>query len=110
MTIKDYIVPVTILLCFCLWLIFRYVIGPYIQLEVRRYRSRKIRPQPEQIWVQDGDLIYIDAVTPTGVEVIHMAPNSKTVNKWKDTWPEWETRVRNRSIWYTGRRQPLGPS
>lgn len=81
---------------------------PYITLEYKRRKSRAIRPQPEQIWMQDEDLLYIDSVDGTGVEIIHWERGGSTINRWKDTWPEWEVRLRARVLWYTGVRRPLG--
>lgn len=85
-----------------------WVLLPWMRLEFRRRRSRKIRPRPMQIWMQDDDLLYIDAVDQFGVEIIHWGDGAGSINKWKDTWAEWEERLRVRSVWYTGTQRPLG--
>jgi len=89
-------------------LLLHFVFVPFLRLEIRRRRARAHTPQQEELWVQDGELLYIDATSPTGVEIIHWDANGKTINKWKDTWPEWQERVRARALWYTGQRKALG--
>lgn len=84
------------------------LVFPWFRLEYRRRRSRKIRPKPEQIWMQDEDILYIDAVDQFGVELIHWGPGAKGINRWKDSWPEWELRLKTRVVWFTGATSPLG--
>lgn len=90
------------------WLAAQFVLVPFIRQEMRRRAARKHTPQPEEIWVQDDELLYIDATSPSGVEIIHWDAQGKTVNRWKDTWPEWQKRVSARNLWWTGQRKPLG--
>ena len=87
-----------------------FVVLPYARLERRRRASRKHTPQAEEIWVQDGDLLYIDAVSPTGVEIMHWDADNRTMNRWKDTWEEWRERLDRRTVWFTGMKKPLGTS
>lgn len=91
-----------------LWLVTQFVIAPYIRLEIRRSQARKRTPQPEDIYIQDGDLLYVDAVTPMGVELMTFDPRTKQFNRWRDSWSEWARRLELRCVWYTGHRRPLG--
>lgn len=91
-----------------LWLVVQFVLIPYLRVEIRRRRSRNHTPQPEEIWTYEGGILYIDAVGPTGVEVFMIDPKTRTPYKWKDTWPEWQQRLRVKVLWYTGQRRPLG--
>lgn len=84
-----------------------FVAVPFVRLEMRRRQSRKVAPSPEQIWIQDGDLIYIDFVDSTGVGIISSLGNGNVV-KWKDSWPQWRQRLQDRVLWYTGQSRPLG--
>lgn len=97
-----------VMLLIGIWLITQYALVPYIRLQRRRSTSRQHSPQPEEIWVQDEGLLYIDAVGPTGVEIMTFDPRTKQLNKWKDTWPEWQKRLEMRTVWFTGERRPLG--
>lgn len=92
-----------------IWLTTQYVVVPYIRLETRRNIARKRTPQPEDIYIQDGDLLYVDAVTPMGVELMTFNPRTKQFNRWRDSWAEWAKRCELRVVWYTGQRRPLGP-
>jgi hypothetical protein len=83
-----------------------FIILPFIRQEMRRHAARRHTPQPEEIWIQDGEILYIDATSPTGVEIIHF--DGKTMNRWKDTWVEWQQRLKVRNIYWTGQRRPLG--
>lgn len=91
-----------------LWLLTQFVIVPYIQVEIKRRASRDHIPQPEELWVQDGELLYIDAINPSGVELMTFNPKTKRFDKWKDSWAEWQIRLKVRSVYYTGQRRPLG--
>jgi hypothetical protein len=90
-----------------LLLLLVFVLLPWLRLELRRRQSQGVRPEAEQIWMQDGDLIYIDYVDRTGVGIIAYSA-AGGANKWKDTWPEWQQRCRYRSMWFTGQKRPLG--
>ena len=89
-------------------LIFAIVVLPWIRLELKRRASRSIRPVAQQIWVQDGELLYVTDVNPTGVELMSWNSERREVNRWKDTWPEWQRRLEIRSIFYSGEKRPLG--
>jgi hypothetical protein len=101
-------IAITIIILIVIFLLLQFVLVPYIRLQIRRKASRDHRPQPEEIWVQDDGIIYIDAVGPTGVEIMTFDPNTHTFHKWKDTWADWERRVQMRTVYYTGQRRPLG--
>ena len=91
-----------------LWLLTQFVLIPYIKLQVRRKASSTHPPQPEEIWVQDDQIIYIASINPTGVELMTFDPATRQFHRWKDTWAEWQTRLRIRNVWFTGERRPLG--
>lgn len=91
-----------------LLLMTMYFIIPYIKLQLRRRESRLHMPQPEELWMQDGALLYIDNVNTTGVELMSFDHDTKQFHKWKDTWEEWNRRLKVRTVWYTGQRQSLG--
>jgi hypothetical protein len=65
-------------------------------------------PQPEEIWMQDDALLYVDSVNTTGIELMSFDPDTKQFHRWKDTWSEWQERLKVRTLWYTGQRRPLG--
>lgn len=96
-----------------LWITTQFVVLPYLRMEQRRRQSRLHRPQAEEIWVQDDQLLYIDAVHPAlGVEIMTLDDSGDTrkMNRWRDTWPEWDARLQKRVVWFTGERRPLGPA
>lgn len=92
--------------CFVVAAVF--VIVPYIKLQMRRKASRLHMPQPEEIWMQDDALLYVDSVNPSGIELMSFDPDTKQFHKWKDSWGEWNERLRVRTLWYTGQRRSLG--
>lgn len=102
--IMDIAVAVGLL---CAWLLTQFLILPYIKLQMRRRESREHIPQAEEIWVQDEGMLYIDAVSASGVELMTFDPINKTLHRWKDSWPEWQQRLKVRTVFYTGRREPL---
>ena len=89
--------------------LMRYVILPYFVLQRRRAASASHVPQPEEIWVQDDSIFYVDTVSPTGVELMSLDPQSKQFMRWKDSWPEWQQRLKSRTVFFTGNKRPLGP-
>jgi hypothetical protein len=88
---------VLLLLALAAW----FVLVPWLRLSLRRRASREHRPQPMEIWVQDDALLYIEAVDATGVELLTF-DRQKHVHRWKDTWADWNTRLQNRTVWFTG--------
>jgi hypothetical protein len=92
-----------------LYALSRYVLGPYLMLQARRRESRSHIPKPQEIWMQDGGMLYITGVNDSGVEILAYDGAGK-VSKWKDSWPEWHERLRLRSVWFTGNTRPLGNS
>jgi hypothetical protein len=90
--------------------LLRYVVVPYIVLRLKCAESRKHAPQPDELWYQDGGLLYIINTDAQGVEIMHATPNDKggtDTGTWKDTWEEWNKRLRVRTVFYTGERRPL---
>lgn len=86
----------------------QFLVLPWYRIELRRKSSRTHAPQPEELWMQDEQLLYITAIGPTGVEIMQYDPVTKQMNKWKDTWPDWQARLHTRVLWFTGERRPLG--
>lgn len=87
------------------------VIIPYIKLQAKRREARKRIPQPEEIWVQDDGILYVDSVNEFGVELMTITLSNdgrKNFQRWKDTWPEWNERLRIRTVFFSGERRPLG--
>jgi hypothetical protein len=93
-----------------LYAAIRYVLVPYFVLQAKRKASRTHMPQPEEIWMQDDQLLYIDSVNTTGVELMCLDAEKQQLHRWKDSWPEWQRRLEVRVLWYTGTRRPLGGS
>ena len=93
-------------------LLITYVVVPYVRLQRMRAASRLHSPQPEEIWVLDEGIMYINAVTPTGVEILytctHPATGKPEISQWKDTWEDWQKRLQLRTVYFTGQRRPLG--
>jgi hypothetical protein len=102
--LNDFLFALGILIC---WLLAQFLILPYIKLQMRRRESWTHTPQPEEIWMQDSDLLYVDAVSSSGVELMSYDVKNGTFFKWKDTWDEWNKRLKMRTLWYTGQRRPL---
>ena len=86
----------------------RYVLGPYLVLQARRKASKDHAPQPEEIWMQDDQLLYIDGVNATGVELMCFDPDTRQFHRCKDSWDEWKARLKARTVWFTGQSRPLG--
>ena len=85
--------------------VLRYLVWPCFKMEYRRRASRSIKVEPQQIWVQDSGILYIESIDATGVWLITM--HEGKAKRWQDTWESWNLRLKNRNVWYTGRRQPL---
>ena len=88
-------------------LIVFLVVVPYFKLQALRRKSWEHVPQPQEIWMQDDALIYINDVNPTGVLIVSMDSRGRATT-WKDTWEDWHKRLRSRTLWYTGQKRPLG--
>jgi hypothetical protein len=91
----------------CAWLLAQFLVVPFIKLQLRRRESRTHVPQPEEVWMQNDSMLYIDAVSASGVELMSYDPINKTFYRWKDSWPEWQQRLKLHTLWYTGQRRPL---
>jgi hypothetical protein len=79
---------------------------PHLRIEARRRRSLTVAPARGQLWVQDGQLIYIEYADATGVEVISKIDGGGVV-RWKDTREQWALRLRRRALWFTGQVREL---
>lgn len=87
------------------------VVIPYIKTQAKRREGRGHTPQPEEIWVQDDGILYIDGVNQSGVELMTITiakDGTKNFQRWKDSWPEWYERLKVRTVFFTGQRRPLG--
>lgn len=103
-------VAIVLLVIFTLALLMLFVFVPYIKLQMRRRDAWTHIPQPEEIWVQNKGILYIDATDAMGIDIIALDPESgRGVHKWKDTWEEWQKRLKAHTVFYTGQRRPLGP-
>lgn len=98
------------LVILALVLLTQFVLLPYLRVQAKRRESMSHRPQPEEIWVQNDGIIYIDAVTSMGVEIMAYDPNGKTFFKWRDSWEQWNQRLKTHTLYYSGQRRPLGGS
>jgi hypothetical protein len=88
-------------------LLVQYVAVPYVRLQRRRRDSRRHIPEPQEIWVQDDGVIYVDAVTTMGVELMAFNDQSRTYYRWRDSWDDWNKRLRVKTCYFTGERTPL---
>jgi hypothetical protein len=87
-----------------------FVALPYARLQAKRREAWGRIPQPEELWVQNKGLLYIDATDATGIDLISIDPESgRQVHKWKDSWEDWQRRLKAHTVFYTGQRRPLGP-
>jgi lipopolysaccharide export LptBFGC system permease protein LptF len=89
------------------------VVIPYIKLQAKRREARGHTPQPEEIWVQDDGILYVDNVNQQGVELMTITiakDGTKNFQRWRDSWPEWHERLRVRTVFFSGQRRPLGNS
>jgi hypothetical protein len=84
-----------------------WVIVPYVRLSRLRKRALDVTPQAQQIWVQEGDILYILDTNHTGVKCVSIHDGKSFT--WWDSWPQWQQRLQNRVVWYTGQQRPLGP-
>lgn len=87
------------------------VVIPYIKLQFRRREARGHTPQPEEIWVQDDGILYVDGVNQHGVELMTITvakDGTRNFQRWRDSWPEWHERLRVRVVFFSGKRRPLG--
>lgn len=61
-----------------------------------RRKSMRVRPKAGEVWMQDGSPIYVRAVAPHGLML--MAHTTAGPHTWWDSWDEWGTRVRSRTV------------
>lgn len=80
---------------------------PWLRMERLRRRAKGIRPQPGQIWRQEDDMLYVVETTNTGLRLMRVDANSGQVTEFTDTWVEWQERIQNRVVWYTGAQRAL---
>jgi len=83
-----------------------FVLVPWLRMELRRKASREHRPQAHELWVQEGVLLYIEAVDPKGIELVTF-DKQKQLHRWRETWGDWERRLRLRVVWFSGQRGQL---
>jgi hypothetical protein len=87
------------------------VVIPYIRLQAKRRESFEHVPQPEEIWVQDDGILYIDGVNQSGVELMTISitkDGTRNFQRWKDSWEDWHARIHSRTVFFTGQKRPLG--
>ena len=89
------------------FLLVRYVIEPFVLLQRRRQQSRSHAPQPEEIWVQDDGILYVAGVNDEGVELLSYDAEGGKLYQWRDTWQEWNHRLRVKACYFSGQRKPL---
>jgi hypothetical protein len=83
---------------------------PLLVLETQRRLSRAHRPQPNELWSQDsGTLLFIEHTDAQGIHIFAIDRASRAVQRWTDTWEQWQARCRNRVVLYTGRTGSLNP-
>jgi hypothetical protein len=80
---------------------------PWFRLYARRRESWAHVPLPEEIWVQDDGILYIEGVSESGVEILSIDSVTRRPERWKDSWAEWRARLRARTVYFTGTRRPL---
>lgn len=102
---NTWVVSIGMVVC---WAIIWFVLRPFIQQELRRRVSRQHRPQPQELWLQDHDmLLYITNVGPNGVSIAYY--NGQKLEQWTDSWEDWERRLYARTVIFTGKKSPLVP-
>lgn len=69
----------------------------YLRANGARRLAMKIKPKAGEVWVQDGQHIYIKSVAKHGVLIV-AALDTGGAHQWWDSWNEWETRVRERFV------------
>jgi hypothetical protein len=87
--------------------IIQLLVVPYIKLERKRNASKMHIPQPQEIWVQDDDLLYIESVDAAGIDLMAVNGKTKAVSKWKDSWTDWGQRLENKVLYFTGQQRQL---
>jgi len=80
---------------------------PMLKLEYRCRVSRSHCPMAQELWLQEGSLIYIESVDEQGVHILTLDPSRGQLLRWVDSWPAWRERQRVRCVWFTGRRAAL---
>lgn len=86
----------------------RFLLVPYLKLRARREMSLRHMPQPQEMWIQEGFLLYIDLVSPNGVDWFAVDEETRGVTKCHDSWEEWKRRIVINDCYFSGQRQPLG--
>lgn len=86
-----------------------YVVRPYFILRRKQREALAHRPQPEELWVHNKELFYIDYVNDLGVGIIKIDAKTKQPYKWREPWPEWHARLVTQTLFWTGMKGPLGP-
>jgi hypothetical protein len=89
-------------------LIVRYLLIPYLKIRARREASLRHMPQAQEIWLQEGALLYIDFVSTNGVDWFAVDEETRAVTKCHDSWEEWKMRIKVNDCYYSGQQQPLG--
>ena len=86
----------------------RFLLIPYLKLRQRREASLRHMPQPQEIWIQEGFWIYIDLISPNGVDWFGVDEETRGVTKCHDSWEDWKRRIVINDCYYSGQRRPLG--
>jgi len=97
-------IPVALVLL-ALLVVARYVLAPWLKLELRRRRSRHIVPAAGQVWAQDDGVLWVESTDATGVWLVTL--HAGTLRRWQDTHEAWRERLNRRALWFTGQRREL---
>jgi len=92
-----------------LYALTRYVVIPYVRLSMKRHEAMTHIPTREEIWVQNDQLLYIDEVNASGVELLAYDSRTNQAYRWSETWDQWQHRLNSHTLFYTGQKRPLGP-
>lgn len=106
-----YYAGIAVIVALSIMTLTQFVIVPYVRLQIKRRASFEHIPQPEEIWVQDDGILYIDGVNQSGVELMTIILNNdgtKRLERWKDSWDDWQARLHARTVFFTGQKRPLG--
>jgi hypothetical protein len=81
---------------------------PLLALEAQRRLSRAHRPQPNELWSQDSaTLLFIEHADAQGIHILAIDRESRAIQRWTDTWDQWQARCRARVVLYTGKTGSL---
>ena len=53
-------------------------------------------------------MIYIDLISPNGVDWFGVDEETRGVTKCHDSWEDWKRRIVINDCYYSGQRRPLG--